>query len=360
VAAQAVIGGIGWIAGSAIGGMFQLGSLADTAITSLGSGIGQYLPLAGGVLVVLNLMAAPDGLAYLNWQQIGRLRALIRLPRKPGPAPVIPELPPSAVPPLRLEITDLSVNFGGVAALKHVSVTVEPGRVTGLIGPNGAGKTTLIDAATGFVRPAGGRVTLGGRDVTGWPPRKLAEAGLARSFQSLELFDDLSVLDNLLVAAEDHRLRAYVRDLVLPSRAPITSTTASAIREFRLQDVLTTRPTDLTYGMRRLVGIARAVATSPSVLLLDEPAAGLDETERRELGHLIRRLVEDWGIGVLLVEHDVDLVMRVSDTVYALDFGDRIAAGPPGEVRSDRRVIEAYLGEPQTDEGGLTPEQVIQ
>jgi sulfate-transporting ATPase len=243
-----------------------------------------------------------------------------------------------------------------VAALKNVSLTVEPGKVTGLIGPNGAGKTTLIDATTGFVHIATGRVVLDGVDVTGWSSRRLANHGLVRSFQSLELFDDLTVVDNLLVASEDHRLRSYVFDIVAPNSVPITPSTAAVIREFRLESVLMLKPTELSYGMRRLVGIARAVATAPSVLLLDEPAAGLDETERFELSALIRRLAEDWGVGVLLVEHDVDLVMRVSDQIYALNFGERIAAGAPEEIRYDEAVIESYLGEPEPHSEGTDPE----
>jgi ABC-type branched-subunit amino acid transport system ATPase component/branched-subunit amino acid ABC-type transport system permease component len=352
VATESIIGGVGWIMGPIIGATFQLGSITNTLLNLLNNGIGQYIPFAGGVLVIGNLLAAPDGVAYLMWLQIGQVQNFFKHPRRPEAAPPIPDVERTAISPRRLELTDLSVNFGGVAALRNVSLTVEPGKVTGLIGPNGAGKTTLIDATTGFVHIATGRVVFDGVDVTGWSSRRLADHGLVRSFQSLELFDDLTVLDNLLVASEDHRLRSYVLDIVKPNGVPITPTTAAVIREFRLESVLMLKPTELSYGMRRLVGIARAVSTAPSVLLLDEPAAGLDETERHELADLIRRLAEDWGVGVLLVEHDVDLVMKVSDQIYALNFGERIAAGTPEEIRYNQSVVESYLGVPDEADGG--------
>ena len=352
VATESIIGGVGWIMGPIIGATFQLGSITNTVFNLINASIGQYIPFAGGILVIFNLLTAPDGIAYLMWLQIGQIQKFFKRPRRPEVAPKLPETGRAPIAPRRLEITDLSVNFGGVAALTNVSLSVEPGKVTGLIGPNGAGKTTLIDATTGFVHIATGRVVLDDVDVTGWSSRRLADHGLVRSFQSLELFDDLTVLDNLLAASEDHRLRSYVLDIFAPNSVPITPTTAAVIREFRLESVLMRKPTELSYGMRRLVGIARAAATAPSVLLLDEPAAGLDETERHELSALIRRLADDWGVGVLLVEHDVDLVMRVSDQIYALNFGERIAAGTPEEIRYDQAVVESYLGEPEPRSDG--------
>ena len=249
-----------------------------------------------------------------------------------------------------MEITGLSVSYGGVTALEDVSLRVEPGEVVGLIGPNGAGKTTLIDAVTGFTRPRAGRVLLGGQDVTGRHPTRLARDGLGRSFQSLELFEDMTVLDNLYAACERPGPWARLTDLVRPGSRPLPAQVCVAVREFRLQDSLDRPVGDLSYGERRLLAIARAVATSPSVLLLDEPAAGLSDDETLELAHLVRRLAEDWGMGVLLVEHDVDMVMSVCDQVVVLDFGRRICAGTPDEVRRDPAVRAAYLGdlEPET------------
>ncbi len=235
----------------------------------------------------------------------------------------------------------LSVSYGGVQALCDVDLTVEAGQLVGLIGPNGAGKTTLIDAATGFTASTG-RVVLSGEDVSTRVPHRRARLGLARTWQSAELFDDLSVRENLLIAGAERNWRATVRE-VLTGRARAAEHVDRALAEVGL-DALSDRAADeLTQGQRKLVGVARALAASPRVICLDEPAAGLDTVESQELGTRLRA-VADRGTGLLLVDHDMGLVLSVCDDVVVLDFGKVIARGNPEQVRRDHRVIEAYLG----------------
>jgi ABC-type branched-subunit amino acid transport system ATPase component/branched-subunit amino acid ABC-type transport system permease component len=250
-----------------------------------------------------------------------------------------------------LAVSELRVSFGSVVALDRVSLTVSPGEVLGIIGPNGAGKTTLMDAVTGFTA-ARGTVELDGVRIDGWSPARRARAGLARSFQSLELLEDMTVIDNLRCASEPQDFASLVLDLVHPDRGEISAATAAAISDFGLEDKLDRLPTEIGYGDRRLVAIARAVAGEPSVLLLDEPAAGLSEQERAEVARLITMMARDWNIAVMLIEHDVELVRRVSDRVIALDFGLPIAAGTPDEVLSHAAVITAYLGESEEEDPG--------
>jgi sulfate-transporting ATPase len=221
---------------------------------------------------------------------------------------------------------------------------VRPGEVVGVIGANGAGKTTLIDAITGFVKPSQGVVALGDIDITRWSPDRRARAGVSRSFQSLELFDSLTVRDNLHVACDSARRLVFLTDLVHPARPPLSSTAKEAVNDFGLDATLDRRPDDLPYGTRRLVAIARAVATSPSVLLLDEPAAGLDDVETAELSMLIRRLATDWRLAVIVVEHDMSLVLNTCDRIEVLDHGRHLATGTPEEIRHNQAVLDAYLG----------------
>jgi sulfate-transporting ATPase len=230
-----------------------------------------------------------------------------------------------------------------------VSFAIPQGTICGLIGPNGAGKTSLIDALTGFTPSASGQIIVGGQDLSKVGAVARVRAGLARSFQSLELFEDTTVFENLSVAADPQNLGAYLRDLVRPVLPKFGPEVVRAIEEFELDEDLHREVSDLSYGKRRLLAIARSVALHPSVLLLDEPAAGLSSVESAELARVVRRLADEWGMAILLVEHDMNFVMGVCDRVVVLDFGVKIADGSPDEIRNDPAVIAAYLGQ-QTDE----------
>jgi sulfate-transporting ATPase len=340
--AYAVIGGVGHVTGAVIGSLMAVGGVGNQAFQSLLS-LGSWTALFGGVLLLVAVVAQPDGAAPLASGAWGKVRS--RLVHR-GPRRVeLPEAVAGRVDPLSLRVEGLTVRFGGVVAVDGVSLEVEPGQVVGLIGPNGAGKTTLIDAVTGLVRASEGTISLDGEEITAWGASRRARRGIRRSFQSLELFEDLTVLENIMAGADEVTRLSWLTDLVWPRSRPLTAAAVAAVKEFSLADKLEDLPASLPYGERRLLAIARTVASGPSVLLLDEPAAGLDEARSRELGTLIRRLAEERGMGILLVEHDVGLVMSTCDRVVVIDFGRTIAAGSPEEVRRDERVIAAYLGE---------------
>ena len=233
-----------------------------------------------------------------------------------------------------LEVSGVTVAFGGNRALDAVALSAAPGQITGLIGPNGAGKSTLFDVVSGLRSPSAGRVVLGGRDVTGMGPTRRARYGLARTFQRLELFGRLSVRDNLLVAAELGSQRRHAG-----------RTVEEIIGRLGLHPVADDHAGTLSTGVARLVEVGRALAVRPSLLLLDEPAAGQDGAETERFAALLRSLAAE-GTAVVLVEHDMGLVMGVCDQVYVLDLGKIIACGPPEVIRHDEVVLAAYLGEP--------------
>ena len=232
-----------------------------------------------------------------------------------------------------LEIRQVMVRFGGVMAVGGVDLDVQAGETTGLIGPNGAGKTTLFNVISGMQDPTAGMVSVNGVDISHESPHRRAKRGLARTFQRLELFASLTVRDNVRVAAE------------LASLTNIDSTVDRLLEKVGVSHLADKTAGELPTGSARLVEIARALATGPQLLLLDEPASGLDESESDRLGTLLRELTED-GLGVLLVEHDMSLVMRVCDSIYVLDLGMIIAHGTPEHIQHDPQVLQAYLGAP--------------
>lgn len=246
-------------------------------------------------------------------------------------------------------VQGLTVRFGGITAVDGVDLTVEDGQLVGLIGPNGAGKTTFIDAVTGLVRSRG-RITFGGHDLTTMRAHQRNRTGLTRTFQSLELFEDLTVRENLLACAEESHWYSPVVGLF---RAGAESTAGAsvdaALATVGLENVSGQYPPSLSLGQRKLVTVARALASDPRMLLLDEPAAGLDSTESQELGAELKQL-HDRGLTILLVDHDMDLVLGICDYIYVLEFGKLIASGTPTEIRNDERVIHAYLGAADEDE----------
>lgn len=240
-----------------------------------------------------------------------------------------------------LQASGISVSFGGVRAVVEVDLEVREGQLVGLIGPNGAGKTTFIDAISGFV-PFKGRVELDGRDLSGLAPHVRARRGLARTWQSIELFDDLTIQENLAVASHRPSVWGTVKE-VLSKPFERSEVMEQTLKLLGLEERAGEVPSDLSQGQRKLVGVARALAAEPRLLCLDEPAAGLDTHESEELGRRLRQVV-DAGTSMLLVDHDMGLVLGISDYVVVLEFGRVIAHGPPDVVRRDPQVIRAYLG----------------
>ncbi len=249
---------------------------------------------------------------------------------------------------MRLAVDDVTVRFGGLTALDSVSFDVPPGQVVGVIGPNGAGKTTLFNVICGFIRPQSGRLSLDGETVTPVPHR-LGSLGVARTLQGLGLFAGMTVLENVLAGTRHPRRTSVVAGLLgLPRLDRYESEDRERARmvlaELGLADVAGALPGALPYAIAKRVALARALVATPRLLLLDEPAGGLGREDIDELGDLIQRLPQRSGASVVLVEHHVDLVMRVCDRVVVLDFGKVIGSGTPDEVRADPAVIEAYLG----------------
>jgi sulfate-transporting ATPase len=340
---ESVVGGVGWASGAPVGSALQPGSVGTRVLGLFGDSFEKYIFLIGGLLLLVTILQGPDGIVPNTVAQFTGLRRLIR--RKQREAPKLEAQERSGrVTPKDLCLDHVTVRYGGVTAVSDLSLVVRPGKVTGLIGPNGAGKTSVLDAITGFAGIATGTVHLDGQDLGKSSPHMRSRLGLGRSFQALELFDDMTVLENLLAASEKRDVKGYASGFVWPGRAALTNAGLAAVREFGLEADLLRRPTELAHGRQRMLAIARTVAAEPSILLLDEPAAGLDEVESRELTNLIRRLASEWGVGILLIEHNVPLVLSASDYIYTIEFGQLIAEGTPAEISTDSAVRRAYLG----------------
>ena len=355
-----VIGGVGYILGPLFASSFAGGGLGTAIGDLFNQSVQNYLPLAGGVLLILLLIQNPDGVALQNIQMTNKIGAMLgtRFSRKTRSIGVVAppvqgadDIPPIedehlTIPlptdaPIVLSVRDISVAFGGVRALSSVSLDVRAGEIVGLICSNGAGKTTLIDVVTGMTKPNSGTVEVGNVNVNKMPVYRRARAGLGRSFQSLELFDELSITDNLSVAQQKGLGGGKPRTFTGGEDIAISRETIAMLG---LSDRMASTPESLSYGQRRLLAVARSLATNPSVMLLDEPAAGLDEVDVARLSNMLRHISREASVGVLLVEHNVSMVMEVSDRIFVLNAGQLIASGTPAEIRENPQVIESYLG----------------
>ena len=249
-----------------------------------------------------------------------------------------------------LQLEDATIRFGGLVAVNKVSFDLQKGDLFGLIGPNGAGKTTLFNIVTGVYKPTSGDIRLNGKSIAGTPANKIATKGIARTFQNIRLFKSLSVLENVVVGGFlRHKTGLFTALGYLPPAIKETERLkADAMALLKIVDldhVANVRSADLSYGMQRRLEIARAMATQPQLLLLDEPAAGMNPQEKEELNGMVRKIRDDHGQTILLIEHDMRFVMSLCERIVVLDHGEEISRGNPDEVRSDPKVIAAYLGE---------------
>ena len=247
-----------------------------------------------------------------------------------------------------LEVNNLTMEFGGVVALKEVNLHVSAGEIAALIGPNGAGKTTVFNVVTGYYQPTKGDVLLNSKSVLGLKSNKIARLGLARTFQNIRLFGDMTALENVMTGSDSRNKVGLVGSIIGTSRSrqeeSLSHSRAAELLNFMgISHRSGQLARNLPYGDQRRLEIARALALEPKVLLLDEPAAGFNPQEKVELGDLIKK-IRDAGFAVLLIEHDMSLVMKISDRVSVLDFGQKIAEGTPSEIQNNQKVIDAYLG----------------
>jgi ABC-type branched-subunit amino acid transport system ATPase component/ABC-type branched-subunit amino acid transport system permease subunit len=381
--ANAIIGGLGSVLGAVLAGAVQQLPLELARPLIEGSTfLPQFTPLVQAALLLVAIVVRPDGLVGLlqslatraGWRKPRPARELAFIPRRPRaglrvefdlgrfgarpgallgvlgePRPDAPEVPSADPAPAALDVRCVSVAFGAVQALAGVSLQVEPGELVGIIGPNGAGKTTLFNVCSGFQVPAAGRVFLDGEDITPLPAHRRARAGLGRTFQTPRLVPSMSVFENLLVAAHP-RLRYGLPAEVAGFSYALRDEAEERERVRKLLGVLGLSALgeraagDLPSGLLKVIEVARALVSEPRVLLLDEPSAGLDPGETVWLGELLRAVTSELGVAVALIEHDMSLVMGVCDYIYVLESGNVLATGRPREIRSDARVVDAYLG----------------
>ncbi len=249
-----------------------------------------------------------------------------------------------------LRLDEATIKFGGLVAVNSVSFELNQGDLFGLIGPNGAGKTTCFNLITGVYAPTSGMITFNGRNITGTPSNKIAKLGICRTFQNIRLYGSLSSLENVVVGGFlRHRTTLGSALCYLPGAIKETEQLKHQALELLklvdLDDVANVRSKDLPYGKQRRLEIARAMATQPQLLLLDEPAAGMNPQEKMELLQMVKKIRDELGVTVLLIEHDMKFVMNLCERIFVLDHGEEIAQGPPSEIRNDPKVIAAYLGE---------------
>ena len=340
---MAVVGGAGHIFGSLLGASIVTllkDQLQDLLPWLLGR-TGSFETIAFGVLLIAILQVAPNGVLPL-------FRRFFPAPEKPRPAEAteLPRRDAALTSPL-LELRGVSRNFGGLVAVNSVSISIDPGTVTALIGPNGAGKSTLFNLVTGILHPSGGEILFGGQRIHGLTPRVIAARGIARTFQHVKLAPEMSALDNVALGAHLRGQAGALSAMLRLEREEERRLLYDASRQLDrvgLGDHLNSHAGSLALGQQRILEIARALALDPSLLLLDEPAAGLRFREKKALASLIRKVSKD-GVGVLLVEHDLEFVMGLASRIIVLDFGLKIAEGLPDEIRSNPAVIEAYIGD---------------
>ena len=328
-----IVGGVERTYGPVIGAIIVVG------IPELLSGLAEYRVLLSGILMVAVLLFAPGGIASAFSARFGR-REDIDVPAAPVSAQLLLS---TGAPRQTLEVEGLGIAFGGVRAVSDLSARMQSGQVTSIIGPNGAGKTTVLNMICGFYRPQSGSVRLGDEELADKPAHQIARAGIARTFQTPQLFERMSVLENLLVAMQRGELGSPLTD-VASSRTSAQAQTARALLNYvGYRGSIGRLAGDLPHIDKRLLEIARALALRPRILMLDEPAAGLNLSDKQLLAKLLRRIA-DAGIAVVLIEHDMSLVMGISDHIAVLDAGKRIAQGRPDAVRNDPVVVAAYLG----------------